>query len=149
VKNQAQFIEYIKGTVNMAVKRVNRGIQGNYPFNNLLFIQRTYDIIPAGWTFLFETGIRLGSRVFFVGFQRLEHGIAKGNHEGSLLWCNEERIPLATLTSSAEHFAKLRGFKIPVTAIVTAKEKQKFRDEWPKYLNGVSGFKERSPEQIH
>jgi len=35
VKNQAQFTEYIKGTVNKAVKRVNRGIQGNYPFDNL------------------------------------------------------------------------------------------------------------------
>jgi len=52
---------------------------------------------------------------------------------------NDERIPLVTLTSSAEHFAKLRGFKIPVTAIVTAEEKQKFKDEWPKYLIGVSG----------
>jgi hypothetical protein len=31
---------------------------------------------------------------------------------------NDDRIPLVTLTSSAQHFAILRGFKIPVTAIV-------------------------------
>ena len=51
---------------------------------------------------------------------------------------NDERIPLAALTSSAEHFAKLRGFKIPVTAITTAEEKQKFKEEWTKYIIGSS-----------
>jgi hypothetical protein len=47
---------------------------------------------------------------------------------------NDERTPLPTLTLSAEHFGRLRGFRIPITAVVTAKEKQKFTDEWSKYV---------------
>jgi hypothetical protein len=50
---------------------------------------------------------------------------------------NTERTPLSSLTPSAEYFAKLQGFKIPITAVVTAKEKQKFADEWSRYI--ISG----------
>lgn len=40
VENQVQFMEYVKKTISKAIKRVNRGIQGSYPFDNLFIHPR-------------------------------------------------------------------------------------------------------------
>jgi len=77
---------------------------------------------------------------------KLTDGISSINNTEILLEDTEEelsllqfeRIPLPKLTPSAAHFAKLRGFKIPIAAITTTEEKKKFSDEWPKYIIGRS-----------
>jgi len=52
----------------------------------------------------------------------------------------DEPIHLPNLTASAKHFARLQDFRIPALPIKTIEEKDKFFNEWPRYL-GVSSEK--------
>lgn len=51
------------------------------------------------------------------------------------------------LTSSARYFAKLQGQSIPTMAISTQAERDKFFNEYPKYLSANSGTSQRSLQQ--
>src|SRR5262249_34436430 len=59
VKNQAEFIEYVKKTINKAIKRENSGIKGSFPFDDLF-------VHPKNPTTLFPLVERFYMRPVFV-----------------------------------------------------------------------------------